>query len=142
MKVCSWCKLEKPEEDFAFRNKSEGIRRAQCKSCIKEWDKNYWASGKKVETSRQARRRRREENEDYLWEVFNLNSCLDCGNSNPLVLTFDHLTDKKCNISSMIRDYSLDKIKQEIDKCEIVCHNCHSIRTSTRAGWWRSKRGT
>ena len=32
--------------------------------------------------------------------------------------------------------WSLQKIQEEITKCEVVCANCHRIRTATRAGWF------
>ena len=59
--------------------------------------------------------------------------CVDCGVCNHIVLDFDHLKDKKYNISRMIHDgFSWAAIKKEIAKCEVVCANCHRIRTYTR----------
>ena len=61
--------------------------------------------------------------------------CVDCGyNKSPYALQFDHISDnKKANVSNLIRsDYSWVTIKAEIDKCEIVCANCHAIRTHSR----------
>jgi hypothetical protein len=59
--------------------------------------------------------------------------CVDCGESNHIVLDFDHLRDKKYNISRMIHDgFSWSAIKKEIAKCEVVCANCHRIRTHNR----------
>lgn len=63
------------------------------------------------------------------------NGCIDCGyNKNPYALQFDHIDDnKKKNVSDLIRsDYSWKTIKEEIDKCEVVCANCHAIRTKLR----------
>lgn len=59
--------------------------------------------------------------------------CVDCGNSDYRVLDFDHLGDKKFNISSAAqRGYSWKAIKNEILKCDPVCSNCHRIRTFNR----------
>lgn len=61
--------------------------------------------------------------------------CKDCGyKENPYALQFDHITDdKKDNVSNLIRsDYSWDTILKEITKCEVVCANCHAIRTQNR----------
>lgn len=59
--------------------------------------------------------------------------CSDCGETNHIVLDFDHLHDKKYNISRMIHDgFSWKAILKEISKCEIVCANCHRIRTHNR----------
>lgn len=60
--------------------------------------------------------------------------CVDCGARYPYyVMDFDHLGDKEYNVSDMCRNmFSMDKLKAEIAKCEIVCANCHRIRTHTR----------
>lgn len=61
--------------------------------------------------------------------------CVDCGyNESPYALQFDHIyNNKKENVSNLIRsDYSWKTIKEEIEKCEIVCANCHAIRTHNR----------
>ena len=61
--------------------------------------------------------------------------CADCGyNINAYALQFDHINgDKKKNVSDLIRsDYGWATILQEMNKCEVVCANCHAIRTKAR----------
>jgi hypothetical protein len=60
--------------------------------------------------------------------------CTDCQIAYPPhVLDFDHIKDKSFGISRALQmGTSLEKIKQEIKKCEIVCSNCHRIRTYER----------
>jgi hypothetical protein len=61
--------------------------------------------------------------------------CTDCGTEYPPpVMEFDHPNDdKECNVSTMVaRNYSRRRIEVEIAKCELVCANCHRIRTFTR----------
>ncbi len=60
--------------------------------------------------------------------------CLDCGRRFPYVcMDFDHLGDKKHNIANMISGgWSWKAIQAEIAKCELVCSNCHRIRTHER----------
>lgn len=71
-----------------------------------------------------------------LAQLIKLNSgCVDCGyKEHAVALQFDHIDDNKhMNVSDMIRsDYSWITIKLEIDKCEVVCANCHAIRTASR----------
>ncbi len=60
--------------------------------------------------------------------------CTDCnfsGKEYPSVLDFDHISGmKKFNVSEFTRHTnSFKNVKQEIEKCEIVCANCHRIRT-------------
>jgi hypothetical protein len=60
--------------------------------------------------------------------------CLDCGGKFPTeCMDLDHLRDKKANVSKMVAEgLSLETIKAEIAKCELVCANCHRIRTKNR----------
>lgn len=56
--------------------------------------------------------------------------CMDCKNSfNPVAMDFDHRegSDKKMNVS-MLCNYSWDRLLKEIEKCDIICSNCHRIR--------------
>jgi hypothetical protein len=62
--------------------------------------------------------------------------CVDCGyNLHPAALDFDHLpgSDKVLSISDMVRSRKMSDIETEIAKCEVVCANCHRIRTYERA---------
>lgn len=66
----------------------------------------------------------------YLREVKN-KPCADCGQSYPYyVMDFDHRKDKKFLISQAVRHgVSFNVLKEEIAKCDLVCANCHRIRT-------------
>jgi len=59
--------------------------------------------------------------------------CADCGINDYRLLDFDHLANKKYTISHMVSgNYSLETVLNEVSKCEVVCSNCHRIRTVTR----------
>lgn len=60
--------------------------------------------------------------------------CKDCNESfPPCAMDFDHVDGKSIQVSEMIRmKSSLDAIQREIAKCELVCSNCHRIRTKNR----------
>lgn len=61
--------------------------------------------------------------------------CTDCGVSYPpYVMQFDHIGDDKvANVSAMVqRALKWETIAAEIAKCELVCANCHAIRTWSR----------
>jgi hypothetical protein len=81
--------------------------------------------------------RHRQNNYIKLIEYLTDKACVDCGESNPIVLDFDHLPkhEKKFAIGRAISGStrSWNSIFLEIQKCEIVCANCHRIRTSTRS---------
>lgn len=60
--------------------------------------------------------------------------CTDCGLHYPYyVMHFDHLGDKTHKVSRLANaGASIDRLKLEIAKCELVCANCHAIRTHER----------
>jgi hypothetical protein len=74
----------------------------------------------------------------YLIEFFRTRPCVDCGESDPLVLEFDHRSDKIFNISKGIRDHSWASVLDEIAKCDVVCANCHRRRTARRGRFARA----
>jgi hypothetical protein len=64
--------------------------------------------------------------------------CADCGNRFPyFVMDFDHRDgeEKLGNISSVVFAWSWKRLLAEIAKCDVVCANCHRIRTARRGGW-------
>ena len=61
--------------------------------------------------------------------------CVDCGVSfHPVSMDFDHVNDDKiADVSGLVgQKASYEKIQEEIDKCELVCSNCHRLRTHYR----------
>ena len=60
--------------------------------------------------------------------------CSDCGITYPYyVMQFDHTgTDKVMNIEKLSHEAGIETVKMEIAKCELVCANCHAIRTYNR----------
>lgn len=70
----------------------------------------------------------------YKYNYYKEHPCIDCGETDPVVLQFDHLKEKSINVSKI--KMSLDSLKKEIEKCEVVCANCHARRTAKQAGWY------
>lgn len=60
--------------------------------------------------------------------------CADCKQKyHPACIDFDHRENKKAAVSHMISDgYSLQLVLKEIEKCDVVCANCHRLRTYHR----------
>ena len=82
---------------------------------------------------------RRKETMDMVMEFLLKNPCVDCGESDPLVLTFDHVRGKKeGNVSNLVHQRrSWTIVKKEIDKCEVRCANCHTRKTSIQMNFWK-----
>lgn len=79
-------------------------------------------------------KRIRKENRAYIVDVKESTPCTDCGKNYPFfVMHFDHIYEKNGSISNLWRSsVSLKRLQQEIENCEIVCANCHAVRTYER----------
>lgn len=144
MKRCGTCGQEKePTEYNKNKSKSDGLNTI-CKVCSNKMSKEYYKQNtekqKKVVLERN--KRHRETLRDFMTEFLLTKKCTDCGIKDIRVLEFDHLPEykKDKDISIMMgASYSLDRIKKEIDKCEVVCSNCHRIRSYERRPSYKSK---
>lgn len=126
---CTLCGVLKPLAEFHRRGTGY---QTWCKVCRKGYDARYHAGRR---TLRIAQKRERV---GYLvaW-MRDLKSqpCADCGGRfHPAAMTFDHLpgTTKRAHIADLIRHGSIGLARAEIAKCEIVCANCHAVRTYLR----------
>jgi hypothetical protein len=53
--------------------------------------------------------------------------CIKCGESDPVCLDFHHRNpkEKELTLSLAIARASLERIQKEVEKCDILCANCH-----------------
>ena len=68
---------------------------------------------------------------EYIQDIKKQLCCADCGERHPATLHFHHLNseEKKFTIGDAVnRGFSLNRIKKEIEKCIVLCANCHAIR--------------
>jgi hypothetical protein len=87
-----------------------------------------------MEQTKSSARKTKEYLARYLKEIKEKNPCMDCKVWYPYyVMDFDHVRGRKHkNVAELIDTLSKKKIDEEIAKCEIVCSNCHRIRTHDR----------
>jgi hypothetical protein len=120
MKTCSKCKRELDLTEFPTKVKATGALSYWCKDCHRE-------------ASREAQNR----NRDYYRNWLATHPCVDCGDTDPLVLQFDHIemrySDRRKVVSGM--GGTLKKLMAEIALCEIRCANCHVRRTRKQLGY-------
>jgi len=132
MKTCPRCEKSKDaEKDFA---KKRGGRQPFCKVCQSEYQKIYYRENKAAQIARCGKRRDEEvkRNQIYLIDYLKDHPCVDCGESDIVVLQFDHVRDKKAEDISRMMSYPWKTILKEISKCEVRCANDHARRTSER----------
>lgn len=96
---------------------------------------SYYCGEDQATKNIQRQRDRRSKIRQYLQEVKNNVPCADCGEKYPYyVMDFDHLPEngKEFNIAMFSKHKTLEDVKIEIAKCEVVCSNCHRARTWQR----------
>jgi hypothetical protein len=135
-KRCCRCKAWKPLTEFNRMSKSPDGRQAQCRECNRQYHYDNWE--RHMAQIKARNRRVTNDNKRRLWDYLLDHSCVDCGESDPVVLEFDHLRDKWKNVTQLLRGHCWETILTEIEKCDVVCANCHRRRTNMRAESWRT----
>ncbi len=135
VKRCCTCKLIKPLADFNRMTKSKDGRQGSCRDCNKAYHYANW--DRHMAQIKARRKRQREAARAFIIDYLRRHPCSDCGEADIVVLEFDHLRDKKQNVSYLVSNSEIARIQREIDKCEVVCANCHRRRTARRGGWYR-----
>ena len=138
-KTCIRCDLVLPVECFKG---SKGREYSFCIDCKRSYDRTYWAKTKaiRVVNKKENSRAIRQRNSDYVMDVLFNSECADCKEDDYLVLEFDHRDpdEKEANIADLVGGCaSLERLQKEIDKCDVVCANCHRRRTARQFGYRR-----
>jgi hypothetical protein len=138
-KECNRCKELKLIKHFRIcKNNSDGLDNL-CKLCRREADrltysKHSYKYRKKIALKKKEARYR---NHQFVLDYLLLHPCVDCGESDPIVLEFDHKHTKEYSVSNLIRDHSIEKIIKEIEKCEVRCANCHRRKTAKDFNYYK-----
>lgn len=136
---CYDCGLVKPIDDFAFHNKAKGTRQGRCRSCHARYRREHYIRKKAIYIEQEVGRirRYREENRLLIREYLRMHPCVDCGETDIVVLDFDHRdpSAKSYNIIVLATHKGWARMLQEIAKCDVRCANCHRRRTAQQFGW-------
>jgi hypothetical protein len=133
-KRCSVCRELKPLTEFHRKVGAKDGLQARCKPCNIESAKRFHAANGEECRARISKRARRlhQRNQELIAEYLMAHPCVDCGMTDIVTLDFDHLRDKVANVSALTHK-SWPVILAEIEKCEVVCANCHRRRTAARS---------
>jgi hypothetical protein len=157
-KRCSRCKRWLPIDQFRARvMRGRPYVEARCRLCIANAVSKY--AGTHRRTIRRTRKKwyaknrarliaygkarycnMHRERRDFI-EWIKSAPCRDCGATFPYVcMDFDHCRGEKLTDVSKMQfgKFTNEEVMTELGKCELVCANCHRIRTATR----RRERGT
>lgn len=128
-KVCSKCHKEKPYDQFIKKTISKDGLGSYCKECNKVAVNKHYQEHKQ-EYIKRAKLQIKKATE-WLREYKTGKTCSDCGVIYPPeVFDFDHKDpgNKRNTLSRLTSMGSINSLKKEIEKCDLVCANCHRIR--------------
>lgn len=134
VKRCGKCRKDLPESAF---NRHPTGRQWWCRECFRAYFKKRGDLHR--EQSAAAKQKRQATALAFVADYKARNPCVDCGEASVEVLEFDHIAGKRWEVSVLPRmGASIPLLKREIEKCDIVCVNCHRRRTGLRGGWRRA----
>ena len=137
MRTCTECGEEKLETEFYWKVRKRNKLQSRCKVCQKTRSRNHYEANKQDYITRNLIRnpKRRDANHEFV-NGLKSKPCTDCGETfHPAAMQFDHIANNKRRcISEMVgRGYAQETILKEVEKCELVCGNCHAVRTHVRS---------
>jgi hypothetical protein len=129
-KRCVRCCETKPVGEFHRRG--QGVQ-SWCKPCHREWDAKYHSERRHIRAAQ--KRARKQLLVAWLRDLKSSRPCADCGGYfHPAAMTFDHLPGrtKRDDVSNLLYAGYRQVVLDKIAKCELVCANCHAVRTFDR----------
>mgnify|MGYP001009485643 CR=1 FL=1 len=143
MWTCSKCKITKDLKEFCTDKRRKNGKGVTCKKCVNLKEKIYRDkdSTKKrmleyrIQNKEKLNKRKSDKHYESSKIIDGYKSfpCLDCNNIFlPVCMDFDHINKDKSNYVSCLKSGNIAKLIAEIKKCELVCANCHRIRTASR----------
>jgi len=140
-RICTRCGKEKDIEEFPLRNQFTQKRQSYCKDCRSDFGKDWYEKNKDYQKENASRHRTeyQQRGREYVWDYLSTHPCIKCGESDPHALEFHHTRgNKTIEVSKLIgRGSSLETLKAEIEKCDVLCANCHRKLTGKEQGWFR-----
>ena len=142
MKTCTKCFKSQETSQFNYKNRDKGIRHSHCKNCSRAYVKGHYErnTGYYLTKARARNLAIRQETQSRLLIYLSSHACVDCGESDPVVLDFDHIdgNKKSASIADMLTNrLSWSRIELEITKCAVRCANCHRRRTAKQFAWYK-----
>jgi hypothetical protein len=138
-KKCCRCGERKELAEFTLKNRATGVLHSFCRACHKAWNRKHYERNRATYLANARRNSARyyAESADRIIAYLRDHPCVDCGETDPLVLEFDHRdrSEKRQAVSVMLKNFGWAEIEREIAKCDVRCANCHRRRTSHQFGY-------
>lgn len=141
MRKCFNCLKEKSIEEFSLRDKKKNIRHKRCRPCFNLLTAKHYKDNSQYYKDKAKRYHKQvtERNHKFICEYLSIHPCIDCGEKDIVVLEFDHQRDKDRAISAVLVNFSMRRLIDEVNKCEVRCANCHKRKTAKEFGYYRVK---
>src|SRR5687768_13986018 len=141
-KRCTGCGETKPVAEFSIKNQKTGLRASRCRGCVRAYGRAHYQRNRAAYIQR-ARKRQPQDRarvRTAVTEYLRSHRCVDCGESDILLLDFDHRDPslKRASVSRLVGTGSLRLVMDEIAKCDVRCANCHRLRTAADWNWQKS----
>ncbi len=140
-RLCTGCKQVKPVSEYNFKFRLLGQLQTHCRECQKGYKRTHYGKHKQAYIAKSARQKEEavRRNHEFVAEYLRTHPCIDCGETNIVVLEFDHRSGKDRPISRLIGSgLSREKILNEISKCDVRCANCHRRKTARERNYFRN----
>lgn len=126
-KYCSKCKKELTIDNFRWRNKAKGQLHSQCKTCEKEADKIRYSNSLERQQKVLNTAILQKERNTLIAEKAKECGCQKCDEKRLYLMEFHHKSpsEKINNIAHMLKSASEQNLIKEIQKCIVLCANCH-----------------
>ncbi len=137
LKFCTTCTLFKSESVFEYRKDCTNKRGPICAKCKlalwTEWNKKFAKLPKELRKDSYKKPDKKESIRDWYRELKN-QPCTDCREKYPYYcMDWDHTRGiKEHNISQIVHNKHKETLLNELKKCDLVCANCHRLRTFLR----------
>lgn len=141
-RICKACNLPKPIEEFDVDRHLKSGRKGKCRECTTKYGRHYYSQNKGVyrryaEKNRERRltyyRARSAQHVALVRMIKADQLCTDCGENFPAVcFDFDHVVPGKRHNVTKMANHSARAVHAELERCELVCANCHRLRTQSR----------
>jgi len=140
---CTRCRELKPADAFQLRFRHSVIIQSWCRECLRAYraERHVRLHEREIKRIRRNRQEAVTRNRKLLAAYLVDHPCVDCGETETTVLDFDHLRDKRMDISRMVNTgHAWASILEEIAKCEVRCANDHRRATRKRREEGRTRR--
>lgn len=136
VKRCPRCERDLHLEAFDFRDAARTRPQSYCRDCAKAAWRDWYSRDVNRERHCQLvgkRRRARIKRHREMIRSIKQQPCADCRRTfPPEAMDFDHIGEKRIEVSRLVYVAGTAALLAEIEKCEVVCANCHRIRTMRR----------